>query len=225
MKENYLKLINACLPNALIEALSEKSGLEKADVEHICLEVVARVFGDGSDLKKDDILARLNNVIGGQELKSILTRSNEKYGIPVDKASVVLTQLLPLLFKRISTLDDSYFDEDHPIQALKEEKEELVEETKPEEVKEEVKEETSVDDVFKNIEEKAEAQITSKTETKKKEKKSLFKKKVKLEKDEIQGTIDNKELSLIEKICIIVILVALVALIGIIVYLFIKQQI
>lgn len=215
MKENYIKLINACLPNPLIVALQEKSGLTKADVEHICLEVVARIFGDGSDLKKENILVRLNGVVGGQELKSILTRLKDKYGITADKASVVLTQLLPLLFKRLSSLDDSYFDEVHPVQTLKEEKiESVVEEKK----------EASVDDVFKNIEKKAEAQYAPK-EIKKKEKKPLFKKKQKVGKDEVEGIVDNKELSIIEKICIIAVVVALVALIGTIVFLFIKQQI
>ena len=221
MKENYIKLINACLPNPLIVALQEKSGLSKEDTEHVCLEVVARVFGDGSDLKKENILVRLNGVVGGQELKSILTRLKDKYGITADKASVVLTQLLPLLFKRLSSLDDSYFDEAHPVQTLKEEKiEPVVEEEKPVEEKKEA----SVDDVFKNIEKKAEAQYAPK-EIKKKEKKPLFKKKQKIGKDEVEGVVDNKELSIIEKICIIAVVVALVALIGTIVFLFIKQQI
>ena len=227
MKENYIKLINACLPNNLITALKEKSGLKKEDVEHICLEVVARVFGDGSDLKKNNIMIRLNNVVGGQELKSILTRLNDKYGISANNASVVLTQLLPLLFKRITSLNDSYFDEEHPVKVLEEEKIEPIVQPKQEEIIKPIKEEKqeeSVDDVFKNIEKKAEAQYASK-KIEKKEKKPLFKKRKKLEKGEIEGTIDNKELSIIEKICIIAVLIALLALIGTIAYLFIKQQI
>ena len=227
MNEKYINLINACLPNALIDALEEKWGLKKEDVEHICLEVVARVFGDGSDLKKNNIMIRLNNVVGGQELKSILTRLNDKYGISANNASVVLTQLLPLLFKRITSLNDSYFDEEHPVKVLEEEKIEPIVQPKQEEIIKPIKEEKqeeSVDDVFKNIEKKAEAQLVSK-QIEKKEKKSIFKKKRKLEKDEVQEAIDNKELSIIERICIIAVLVALLALVGTIVYLFLKQQI
>ena len=56
MNEKYIKLINACLPDQLITALEEKSGLERKNVEYVCLEVIARVFGDGSDLTKVTVL-------------------------------------------------------------------------------------------------------------------------------------------------------------------------
>lgn len=195
MKENYVKLINACLPDALIKALVEKTGLDQKNVENVCLEVAARVFGDGSDLSKEGILKRLKVVVSGDELKSILSRLETKYSISTLDSGAVLNQLLPLLFKRLTTLEDSYFEN----------------------TKQEV--EPSVDDVFKNIEMKAEAQYAPKPEIKEEKKVEPIKK------DEVQGTVDSKELSLIEKICIIAVGVALLALVGTVVFLFIKQGI
>lgn len=195
MKENYVKLINACLPDALIKALVEKTGLDQKNVENVCLEVAARVFGDGNDLSKEGILKRLKVVVSGDELKNILSRLETKYSISTLDSGAVLNQLLPLLFKRLTTLEDSYFES----------------------TKQEV--EPSVDDVFKNIEMKAEAQYAPKIEVKEEKKVEPIKK------DEVQGTVDSKELSLIEKICIIAVGVALLALVGTVVFLFIKQGI
>lgn len=238
MKENYIKLVNACLPDALIAALQEKSGLEKKEVESICLEVIARVFGDGSDLSKENILLKLKNVISGEELKNILERLETKYQINPNGTSTVLEQLLPLLFKRITSLDDSYFDkkeleeENSESPVIEEKQEELVKEEVEDPIIEEIKreeltQEKSVDDVFKNIEEKAEAQFGQKPLTRKeKHRKPLFKKKEKPLK-EVNNDIEepeSKELSLLEKICIWVIVASLLALIGTIVFLIVKQS-
>lgn len=212
MKENYVKLINACLPDALIKALEEKTGLDRKNVEYVCLEVVARIFGDGNDLTKISILKRLKTVIEGEELKNILSRLETKYGITTTSSGAVLNQLLPLLFKRLSTLDDSYFEQ-----------EPAHEEVVQEEVKPVVEEKATVEDVYKNIEKKAEAQYATKPEVKE-EKKHLFHKKEKVKKEEIEGAVDTKELSLVEKICIWSVVVALVALIATIAILFIKQS-
>lgn len=214
MNEKYIKLINACLPDQLITALEEKSGLERKNVEYVCLEVIARVFGDGSDLTKVTVLSKLKNVVSGDEIKSVLERLENKYAIKSTDSSKVLEQLLPLLFKRITTLDDSYFE---TIQK-EEVKEEPVQEIK----------EPTVEDVYKNIEKRAEAQSVPQEEPMRiKTKKPLFKKKEKVIKKETEEKVeeDNKELSLLEKICMIVVGVALLALIGIVLFLFIKQSI
>lgn len=215
MNEKYIKLINACLPDQLITALEEKSGLERKNVEYVCLEVIARVFGDGSDLTKVTVLSKLKNVVSGNEIKSVLERLENKYAIKSTDSSKVLEQLLPLLFKRITTLDDSYFE---TIQK-EEVKEEPVQEIK----------EPTVEDVYKNIEKRVEAQSVPQEEPMRiKTKKPLFKKKEKVIKKETEEKAvdeDNKELSLLEKICMTVVGVALLALIGIVLFLFIKQSI
>ncbi|MDO5440430.1 MAG: hypothetical protein Q4F12_02705 [Erysipelotrichaceae bacterium] len=215
MNEKYIKLINACLPDQLITALEDKSGLERKNVEYVCLEVIARVFGDGSDLTKVTVLSKLKNVVSGDEIKSVLERLENKYAIKSTDSSKVLEQLLPLLLKRITTLDDSYFE---TIQK-EEVKEEPVQEIK----------EPTVEDVYKNIEKRAEAQSVPQEEPMRiKTKKPLFKKKEKVIIKETEEKVvdeDNKELSLLEKICMIVVGVALLALIGIVLFLFIKQSI
>ena len=162
---------------------------------------------------------RLKENVDGATLKEILERIENKYGVSSSESGKVLEQLIPLFFKRISTLDDSYFDEEHPVQAI--EKEEEIISLVQQESKE-----ASVDDVYKNIEKRAEEENGEPKEMAK-EKKSLFKKKEKkkkLEKDEIQGTIDSKELTIIEKICIWAVVVSLIALIGTIAFLFIRQS-
>lgn len=192
MNDKYLDLINACLPDALIKALVDKTGLSRKDVENISIEIVTRVFGDGSDLSKDSVLKRLENVATGKSLTDIITHLEEKHGIIPAATSNVLQEILPLLFKRIATLDDKYFD-------------------------------NNVDDVYRNIEKKA-----NETSKSVKVKKPLFRSKSKVKtvnKDDSQELpIEDKGMSLIDKICVTLVGAALIALIGIVLFLFIKNS-
>lgn len=225
MKENYMNLIKACLPDALIKAIAEKTNIDKNNVENCCLEVVARVFGDGNDLTRNGILERLKKVVEPDQLKSVLVRSETKYGMKASDASNVVQELLPILFKRVATLEDNYFDEEK-VTSLKEEA-----------IK---KDEPTVDDVYNNIVKKAETQAHTETEPSiikmkkvnkpslnNKFKKPLFNKKPKVKKEGkiIENKEEDKTLNLIEKICMIVVAVALVALIGTIIFLFVKNKI
>lgn len=217
MKDNYVKLINACVPDTLVEAFSNKYNIEKPQIENICLEIVARIFGDGLDLSKEGIVKRLKENCESSELKEVLVRIENKYGINAGSASKVLSELLPLLFQRISTLDNSYFEE----------KQEVQEETKEVPQVASTKSEVSMEELYKNIEKKAEQQV-EKHEEIKKTRLSLFRKKhinkenaaKEIEKIEQE---ENQVISLVDKICMIAVGTSLLSLIVTIGIIFIKQ--
>ena len=176
---------------------------------------------------------KIKQIVGSDELKGLISRLESKYGISSGTASKVLGEMLPNLFSKVVTLDNSYFEskevEKHEVQYKALEEAKPVEELKQEMVQPvETKKET-VDDVFKNIESNAIKEEKSKynieADKKLKKKKSLFAKKDKKEKVKVEEVKEDKrEFSIIEKICIIVVLVALAALIGTIVFLVIKQN-
>lgn len=217
MKDSYVKLINACVPDTLVEAFSNKYNIEKPQIENICLEIVARIFGDGLDLSKEGIVKRLKENCESSELKEVLVRIENKYGINAGSASKVLSELLPLLFQRISTLDNSYFEE----------KQEIQEETKEVPQVASTKSEVSMEELYKNIEKKAEQQV-EKHEEIKKTRLSLFRKKhinkenaaKEIEKIEQE---ENQVISLVDKICMIAVGTSLLSLIVTIGIIFIKQ--
>lgn len=217
MKDNYVKLINACVPDTLVEAFSNKYNIEKPQIENICLEIVARIFGDGSDLSKEGIVKRLKENCESSELKEVLVRIENKYGINAGSASKVLSELLPLLFQRISTLDNSYFEE----------KQEVQEETKEVPQVASTKSEVSMEELYKNIEKKAEQQA-EKHEEIKKTRLSLFRKKH-INKESAAKEIErieqeeNQVISLVDKICMIAVGTSLLSLIVTIGIIFIKQ--
>lgn len=217
MKDSYVKLINACVPDTLVEAFSNKYNIEKPQIENICLEIVARIFGDGSDLSKEGIVKRLKENCESSELKEVLVRIENKYGINAGSASKVLSELLPLLFQRISTLDNSYFEE----------KQEVQEETKEVPQVASTKSEVSMEELYKNIEKKAEQQA-EKHEEIKKTRLSLFRKKH-INKESAAKEIErieqeeNQVISLVDKICMIAVGTSLLSLIVTIGIIFIKQ--
>ena len=237
MNEQYKRLVNAVFPDEDLTALAKKTNVDKKDVEHITIEIIVRIFGDGSDLSKETIEHKIKQIVGSDELKGLISRLESKYGISSGTASKVLGEMLPNLFRKVVTLDNSYFEsnevEKHEVQYKALEEVKPIEEIKEEMVKPEPievkKEETTVDDVFKNIESNAikeeKSNYNIEADKKLKKKKSLFVKKDKKEKVKVEEVKEDKrEFSIIEKICIIVVLVALVALIGTIVFLVIKQN-
>lgn len=234
MNEQYKRLVNAVFPDEDLTALAKKTNVDKKDVEHITIEIIVRIFGDGSDLSKETIEHKIKQIVGSAELKGLISRLEFKYGISSGTASKVLGEMLPNLFRKVVTLDNSYFEskevEKHEVQYKALEEAKPIEELKQEIVKPvEIKKEETVDDVFKNIENNVIKEEKSKynieADKKLKKKKSLFAKKDKKEKAKVEEIKEDKrEFSIIEKICIIVVLVALAALIGTIVFLVIKQN-
>lgn len=210
MKEIYIKLIGKTLPDSLLSEIANKSQVNKKDVENCCLELVARVFGDGSDLTKTGILTRIKETCSNENLKELILKLGEKYNINAKQASAILGIVLPTFFKNVSALEDSDFVE---------------EEVKPQVAS--TKSETTIDEIYKNIEAKAEKQQEVKPE---KQHKHLFNKKAKVVETKQVDTnkepvVDEKEgLSTIEKACMIVVLVSLIALVGVVVYMFIRQM-
>ena len=237
MDEQYKKLVNAVFSDEIVSELANKTSVSKVDVEHICIEVIARVFGNGSDLSKQTIEHKIKQIVGNEELKNLLVRLQDKYNISSGVASKVLGEMLPTIFKRVVTLDNSMFVE--PVKENKEVQYVAVKEAKPiEELKKEIKEpviqEPSVDDVYKNIEKNVikEEQIKQNIEVTRNTKKkiSLFSKKPKESKKKPTNEVpvyqeEKRGTTLIEKICIGVVLAALIALIGTIIFLTIKQKI
>lgn len=192
MNETYVKLINAVLPDSLIEVVASKTGVEKNKVELCAAEVIARVFGTGDDLKKQTIIAKLNKTTDGESIKSIILKINSKHGIEAGEIAKVLQQVLPVMKSRINSLDNSYFDPDEIPFA-----------------------EASVEDVFKNIEKKVEEQAP----VKEKIRKPLFKKKEKVKKEVKEEVVETKETTLTEKICMWAVLIAFVGLVATVVVL------
>lgn len=211
MKENYIKMINAVLPNELINSISEKTGINKQNVEYVCAETLAKIFGNGENLRKSFIVENVKKASTGEVLKEILTKVDAKYNIAASDAGVVLSSALPIIQKKVANLDNSYFE--------------------PEEL---ILEKASVDDIYKNIEIKAEEQIKPKAnlissiknkfnaprpkieEKSKTEEKISEPKTVKMEQTNV---------NLIEKICMYVVLAAFVCVILTFVVLIIKSKI
>lgn len=231
MNEQYKRLVNEIFPDNVITQIASNTSVNKTDVEHICIEIIARVLGDGSDLTKETIEHRIKQVVDNEQLKGLIQRLETKYGISSQKASVVLSELLPVIFKRVASLDSGLFErhEKHEVQYKALEEAKTIEQLKAEETRE-----TSVDDVFKNIESNAIKEEKSKfnieVDNKPKKKVSLFSKKPKKEKKleinrEPVVSTEKKELTILEKICMIVVLAALVALIASVIFLIIKQKI
>ena len=237
MNEQYKKLVNAIFPDDDLTLYANKTNVSKKDIEHICIEIIARVLGNGTDLSKETIQHKIKKIVENDELKNLLVRLDSKYGISSGTASKALGEMLPNLFRKVVTLDNNLFTtpivEKHPVQYKALEEAKPIEELKKEIEEPVIKQEPSVDDVFKNIEsnvtkeEQVKQKIVVTRENKKK--KSLFSKKEKKVKEkpikvEKKLEEEKRELSFIEKICIIVVLVALVALIGTIIFLAIKQR-
>ena len=231
MNEQYKRLVNEIFPDDVMTQIANKTSVDKIDVEHICIEIIARVLGDGSDLTKKAIEHRIKKVVENEQLKALIKRLETKYDISSKTASVVLGELLPAIFRKVSNLDSNLFEnhERHEVQYKALEEAKTIDQIKDEETSD-----TSVDDVFKNIENNAikdeKSKFNIEVDNKPKKKVSLFSKKPKKEKkleikrESIVST-EKSELSIIEKICVIAVLAALVALIASFVILIIKQKI
>lgn len=268
MDSNYIRIVNAIIPSSLIAEVVNKTNTDKKQVEQICLEIIARLLVDGKGLSKDLLKQRIKAVAGNDELKNLLSRLDSKYGITMNTASKVLSELLPVLFRNISDLNDAIFvaqpvqqpvtqqvrpqvqvqsqqqvrpqqtvqpqvrsvAQPQPVQQVQQPRpqvqaqvmQQVVPQPQP------VMVDTTVDDVYKNIEDKAKMSQEASAPLSKKEKKKLKKKEKKqikeLAKDKAIGSVDDRELSLIEKICMIVVFLALIALIGVVVVLFLKNK-
>lgn len=218
MKENYMKIVGAIMPDRLVSLIAEKAHQDKKNVENCCLEIIVRVLGDGNDLTKVGILNRLKENVQGEKLKDLLVRIQNKYGINSGEVGVILSTIIPILYENITKLDGSYF-----VSEVKEEP--IIEKI---DNNQNLSDEESIDQIFKNIEEKAEKQVikNSKKERIIKEKKSLFKfkKKDKTKKEVLinEPIVEEKGFSLIEKICMIAVAAAFGALLITCIVLFIK---
>lgn len=189
MNENYAKLINEVLPDSKIKEIAKKINLDSNVVEICSAEIIARIFGNGEDLKKDVILSNINKVTDGASIKDIIVKIKTKHNIEASDSAKVLQQILPFVKNKVNSLDQSYF-----VQPVQEKKE------------------ASVEDVFKNIEKKAELQ---EAKDKKITKRPLFKKKEKVKKEvNNEVLIEDGKTTLLEKICMWAVLAGLVGLIA-----------
>lgn len=204
MIKNYSKLVNACLPAELIKALVEKTGLEKKNVEYICFEIASKLFNDGSEINKDIVLEKLKTLASETEIKTLLERLRKKYNINTSDSSKVLEKLIPLLFKRIATLNDSYF---------------VAASNKKEKNKTKKNNGLSIDEVYSNIEKNVGTKKEELEVTRKISRKELYDNN---ESNENEFYEDDNRLLVIEKVCVIAVGVVLLALVAVIIILFIR---
>lgn len=192
MNEIYAKLINAVMPDTLMGSIAAKIGTDKEKVEICAAEIIAKVFGDGEDLRKEHLIDNLKKTSTSEVLKEIIIKISLKHEMPTKEVGTVLATIIPIIQTRITSLDASYF------------------ENKQEETKEE-----SVEEVFKNIERKANE---DEKKVAKKPNGFLFKKHKTLKekpviKQETNEVITNNKTGLIEKICMWVVFASFIGLV------------
>ena len=69
MNEIYAKLINAVMPDTLMGSIAAKIGTDKEKVEICAAEIIAKVFGDGEDLRKEHLIDNLKKTSTSEVLK------------------------------------------------------------------------------------------------------------------------------------------------------------
>lgn len=198
MNENYAKLINAVMPETLMGSIAAKIGTDKEKVEICSAELIAKIFGEGEDLRKNVILDNLKKASTSETLKEIIIKTSLKHEMQTKEVGTILAAIIPIIQTRITSLDATYFEsEQKEVKVIKEEKEE------------------SVEEVFKNIERKAQEDI--KIKEKKPSRFFINKHKIVKQKGIIvaegQENKVNNNISLIEKICMWVVLAAFVGLV------------